>query len=212
MSSASETDASIVQQSLHHLAIQNVLLESEVDGLRDALTTKKKRETRGRALDLLQHYEYWGPNMLWTPRSFREAKTRMRLAQQEQEEEEKKKADMRELARANKLYHEKIAEEKREQRVREKKESDKRRAKERAAIDARKAERQRKKEEKDREKATKLSQRGKRKASEVAVPRKRQDRSGAAARSRAVAAARSLTPSVKYNSCGRKIAPRKTFE
>ena len=46
--------------------------------------------------------------MMWTPQSFREAKTRMRLAREEREADEKEKADMKELAKANKLYNDKI--------------------------------------------------------------------------------------------------------
>ena len=61
---ASEKDALIVRQLLHHLAIQNTLLESENDGLRDALITKRKGNSKGKSLSLLQHYEYWGPEML----------------------------------------------------------------------------------------------------------------------------------------------------
>ena len=40
--------------------------------------------------------------MMWTPRSFREAKTCMRLAKEEQEANKKEKADMKELAKADK--------------------------------------------------------------------------------------------------------------
>jgi hypothetical protein len=63
------------------MAIQNTLLQSENEGLLDALTVKKRREIKGKPLDLLQHYEYWGPSMMWTPRSFREAKTRLAISQ-----------------------------------------------------------------------------------------------------------------------------------
>jgi hypothetical protein len=41
----------------------------------------------------------------------------MRLAKEERVAEEKKKADMKELAKANKLYNEKIAQEKRDART-----------------------------------------------------------------------------------------------
>jgi hypothetical protein len=83
LSGTSEKDASTIQQSLHHIAIQNTLLRSENEDLLHALTVKKKRETKGKSLDLLQHYEYLGPSMMWTPRSFTEAKTSMRLARAE---------------------------------------------------------------------------------------------------------------------------------
>jgi hypothetical protein len=61
---ASEKDASTIRQSLHYIAMQNTLLQSENEGLFDALTLKKRREIKGKPLDLLQHYEYWGPSMM----------------------------------------------------------------------------------------------------------------------------------------------------
>jgi hypothetical protein len=94
---ATEKDASIIRQSLHHMAIQNTLLRSENEGLIDALTTKRKREKQSKPLALLQHYEYWGPYMMWTPRSFREARTRMRIAKREAEEEDLQKEEARKL-------------------------------------------------------------------------------------------------------------------
>jgi hypothetical protein len=67
LSGALEKDASIVRQSLHYMAIQNTLLQSENEGLLNALTVKKRREIKGKPLNLLQHYEYWGSSMMWTP-------------------------------------------------------------------------------------------------------------------------------------------------
>ena len=143
LSGASEKDASIVRQSLYHMAIQNTLLQSENEGLLDALTVKRRRETKGKSLDLLQHYEYWGPSMMWTPRSFREAKTRMRLAREEREADEKEKADMKELAKANKLYNDKIAQERRNARAREKEERKQLKAEKAKKVTERRAERER---------------------------------------------------------------------
>ena len=82
LSGASGKDVSIVRQSLHRMVIQNTLLQSENEGLLDALAILR-RETKGMSLNQLQHYEYWGPSIMWTPRSFREAKTRMKLAREE---------------------------------------------------------------------------------------------------------------------------------
>lgn len=143
LSGASEKDASIVRQSLYHMAIQNTLLQSENEGLLDALTVKRRRETKGKSLDLLQHYEYWGPSMMWTPRSFREAKTRMRLAREEREADKKEKADMKELAKANKLYNDKIAQERRNARAREKEERKQLKAEKAKKVAERRAERER---------------------------------------------------------------------
>jgi hypothetical protein len=206
---ASEKDTSIMRQSLHHLAIQNTLLMSENEGLRDALVTKRKGNGKGKSLSLLQHYEYWGPEMLWTPRSFREAKVRMKQAKEEQEADEKNNADMRELKKANKLYNEKIAEEKKAQRARDQEARRKTKAEERKAIDARKEQRRKDKEKKDREKELQSSQRGKRKASQSTAPNKKQNCGVAATRRGVVDTPRTPTPPPKYNSRGRKIAPRK---
>ncbi|KAF1361280.1 hypothetical protein EJ07DRAFT_78729, partial [Lizonia empirigonia] len=176
LSGASEKDASIVRQSLHHMAIQNTLLQSENKGLLDALTVKKRRGMKGKSLDLLQHYEYWGPSMMWTPRSFREAKTRMRLAREEQEADKKEKADMKELAKANKLYNEKIAQEKRNARAREKVEREQLKAEKAKEVAERKAERARQRQACDSQKAIKKPSIGKCKALEKAAPRKKQKR------------------------------------
>ena len=205
LSGASEKDASIVRQSLHHIAIENTLLKGEIEGLRDALVYKRRGEARGKALDLLQHYEYWGPKMLWTPRSFREAKTRMRLAKQEREVEEKKKADMKRDAAIAKRYNEQVAAEKRAQRVREKEVRDQQKAEKRAAIDARKAERARQKAERDAEKASQSTQKGKRKLPQKGAVKKKQKRSVAAARSMAVGEAPAPAAPAKTSSRGRKI-------
>ncbi|KAI0569388.1 hypothetical protein TUN199_11627, partial [Pyrenophora tritici-repentis] len=99
LSGALEKDASIVRQSLHYMAIQNTPPQSENKSLLDALIVKKRREIKGKSLDLLQHYEYWGPLIMWTPQSFREAKTRMRLAREEQEADKKENAGMKKLAK-----------------------------------------------------------------------------------------------------------------
>jgi hypothetical protein len=206
---ASSHDANAVLQSLHHIAIQNQLLQAENDGLRDALVHKKRGQSKGKALALLQHYEYWGPEMMWTPRSFREAKVRMIQAQEEKDKEEREKSEMKELQRANKLYNDKIAEEAKAQRARDAEARRKAKEKERAAIDARKEQRRKDKEAREAQKDLQLANKGKRKITAAPAAKKKQKRSAAAARSRTVAHARSPTPPPKYNSRGRKIAPCK---
>jgi len=57
--------------------------------------------------------------MLWTLCSFCEAKMRMKQAQEEKDKDERNKAEIKKLKRANKLYNDKILEEKRAQRVRD---------------------------------------------------------------------------------------------
>ncbi|KAK4986649.1 hypothetical protein LTR50_005176 [Elasticomyces elasticus] len=186
------------------MAIQNTLLQSENEGLLNALTVKGRRETKGKSLDLLQHYEYWGPSMMWTPRSFREAKTRMKLAREEREVEEKEKANMKELAKANKLYNKKIAQEKRNTRAREKEERDQLKAEKAKEVAERKAERERQRQACNSQKAIQKPSTGKRKVSQKAVPRKKQKHS---ARNDVGSAS---PPPHQTNTYGRKILrPRK---
>ncbi|OAG05375.1 uncharacterized protein CC84DRAFT_1092562, partial [Paraphaeosphaeria sporulosa] len=45
-------DAKKIHRSLHHLSVQNELLEHEIDGIKQVLATKKKRKNKGKALDL----------------------------------------------------------------------------------------------------------------------------------------------------------------
>jgi hypothetical protein len=205
LAGASKKDASTVRQSLHHMAIQNTLLKSENEGLLDALTFKKKPQKQSKSLALQQHYEYWGPSMMWTPRSFREAKVRMRLARQEKEAEEKEKANMKELAEANKLYNEKVLQEKRAARAKEKEERDRLAAVKAKEVAERKAERERQKQARDSQKAIQQALRGKRKASQKAAPGKKQNRGAVAARGSAPAHEPPLEPPATHSNRGRKI-------
>ena len=62
----------------------------------------------------------------------------MRQAKEAKDLDEKNKADIKELKKANKLYNDRIAEEKRKKAVRDKEARAKAKAEERKAIDARK--------------------------------------------------------------------------
>jgi hypothetical protein len=100
-------------QNIHHLSCQVELLQVEVDGLRKKLYQNRKRQKQpNRQLDLQQHQEYHGGAIMWSPRAFREARARIAVAEQDAQEEELKNAETRELPAANKIYKEKIAEEK----------------------------------------------------------------------------------------------------
>ncbi|KAF3030277.1 hypothetical protein E8E12_000097, partial [Didymella heteroderae] len=139
-----------LRQTSHHLAIQNELLHDENKGLIEALQIKKKQN------------------------QFGEARTRGRIVEEQQHKDELKKANTKELKAANKLYNDKLAEEKREQAAQGTKERAEKKAQERRDINARKEQRRLNKEKKDHEKALQLSQRGKRKAVQSAAPKKKQ--------------------------------------
>jgi hypothetical protein len=171
-------------QTIHHLSTQVELLHSELDSLRQKLYRKQKRQKQpSRQLDLQQHQEYHGGAMIWSPRAIREARVRMAATEQEKQEDELRKAEMKELAAANKLYNDKIEEEKRQKRAREKEERAKVKAEERQAIDARKAARAAAKQARDAAKAIKQSQIGKSTTSRAFAVQNKPARRGVGARS-----------------------------
>lgn len=150
--------------------------------------------------------------MMWSPSTFREARARMALQEEQQKADELKKVEMKELRAANKLYNDRIAEERRAQRLREKEERAQLRAVKAAEVAERKAEKERQKQARNAEKAVQLPQTGKRKASQSAAPQNQHKRGCLGGGSRPIARGRSPTPPPKLNSRGRKIAPPKRFQ
>lgn len=152
-------------RSLHHLSVQNELLHHEMKGLKEALTTKKKHKKKHKkkqqVLPLQQREEYHGGAVFWSPSKMREAEFRQRVMEREEKEEQLKKAEMKELKQSNKLYKEKLEQEKRVAREALKIEREK--AKAEKAEQA--AERARQRAARTAEEALQLSQKGKRKAS-----------------------------------------------
>ena len=153
-------DTQKLRRSLHHLSVQNELLHHDIDGLRQALSAKEKREKKSKALDLQQRKEYHSRAVFWSPRKVREARVRQSIKEQEDKEQQLQKAETVELRKAAKVYKEKIAEEKRIAREAAKVAREKEKA-EKAA------ERARQKEARDATKALQSSQKGKRKASQL---------------------------------------------
>ncbi len=77
-----------LRSSLHHILVQNQMLQVEVDGLRDVIGTKKRHNKKSKPLDLQQHQEYHGGAVFWSPRALKEARWRERVRQQEERAEE----------------------------------------------------------------------------------------------------------------------------
>lgn len=102
------------------MAIQNELLHNENQGLIEALQAKKKQHKKSKALDLNKHKLDYGGGTQWhSPRQFGEARMRKRIMKEIAHADELKEAEMKNLKHANKLYNDKIAEEKKAQRVRD---------------------------------------------------------------------------------------------
>ncbi|KAJ8119122.1 hypothetical protein OPT61_g4 [Boeremia exigua] len=104
---------------------------------------KKKHKNKSKALDFQEPEEYHSGAVFYSPYRVDKARQYKQVKQQEVEAEEARKAEMAELRRANKLYKERVAQERREQQAREKEERDQVKAKKAEEVAERKAERER---------------------------------------------------------------------
>jgi hypothetical protein len=198
----SSSEAKEVSTLLHHLSNQNELLQDENKGLRDALTTKKKHNKKGKVLNLQQRKEYHGGAVFWSPRKIREAQASDATNKKLAEEEQLQKAEMKKLKAANAVYNKKLKEQrrveaaaKREEREKEKAEKDAKKPAEKAAQNT--------------QKPIPTSQKGKRKALTAASSKsKRQKRSGGAAAP--VEAAPAVPPKVSRKGRAVKLPTRYT--
>jgi hypothetical protein len=177
-----------IRRSLHHISIQNQLLHYEISGLKEVLKTQKKHKKKSKPLDLQKNHEYHGGAVFWSPRKVQEARSREQVRQEQQEAEELQKAEMVKLRHANKLYNKKIAQEKREQRAREKEERDQVKAKKAEEAAERKAAKEAQKRDRNAQKSIQLPNQGKRKSSDQLQSETVKKHGGRGARSRTVAA------------------------
>ena len=201
-----------LEQYIHHLSVQNQLLQHQLDGCKEALLERKRMQGKQRVLPLYAHNLNWkGGAKWWSPSSKKEADARQDAFDAYEAEQEAAKATKRELKKTQKLLKQKQDEQKAVPQEREKKARDERKAAERKAIDERKAERQRLKEARDAQKAVQLSQKGKRTASQSAAPRKKQNRGAAGVRSDGVAHELPSEPPATHSNRGRKIVPPQRF-
>ncbi|KAF1922721.1 uncharacterized protein M421DRAFT_22590, partial [Didymella exigua CBS 183.55] len=108
-------EARALCHEVHHLAIENELLNDDVQGLTESLLIKKKQDKKSKALTLVKLLlDYWGGAKWWSPRLFKEARHRERIMKETAHAEKLEKANVKELKAANKLYNDKIKEQKRE--------------------------------------------------------------------------------------------------
>ncbi|KAJ8109812.1 hypothetical protein OPT61_g7186 [Boeremia exigua] len=199
-------------QTIHHLSIQNELLNQEVAGLRATLhLQKKKKQQPNKQLQLPPNEEYAGGAMLWSPRAFQQARARLDEQAQKDRDEALKKAEMKELRAANKRYNDMIAEEKRVRRVREKEDRAKLQAVKAAEVAKRKAKKEHQKQAQDAEKSIQLPKTVKRKLLQPAAPRKKQNRGGVGGGSQPIAHERSPSPPTRTSTHGRKLKVPKRF-
>jgi hypothetical protein len=132
------TEAKKLRSHLHNVSVQNELLHHENDGLRKALSSKKKHK-KGYKLDLQQREENHDGATVWSPRKVRESQARRSVNQRLAEKERLQKASDKELRAAATLYKKNIAEEKPVAREEAKVVSDRAKAEKAAEIAAKKA-------------------------------------------------------------------------
>jgi hypothetical protein len=139
--------------SIYSFQTHNDLLNSENEGLRQALALKRKHKKKSKPLDLQQRKEYHGGAVFWSPSKLREARFRERVKQQEEEAEKLQKAQTRELREAHRLYKKKMAEEAKalQESAKEARAEERKKAAEEAA--ARRAQKEQEKRDRDSEKA-----------------------------------------------------------
>jgi hypothetical protein len=155
----SSKDVQKLQRSLHHITVQNDLLHTEVEGLRQAVLSTRKHKKKSKTLDLQQRKEYHGGAVFWSPSKIREARFRERIKKQEEKEQQLKRARTKAEKAQQKVLKLQEKEERERLRVKKKKERERIKAEKQAA-------RERQRIEKDNsKKAIQPSQKGKRKAS-----------------------------------------------
>jgi hypothetical protein len=133
----------------------------ENEGLRTALSIKKKHNKKSITIAPKEDEEYYGGFMFWSPRKVRVAEARERLRKQQEEEEKIRKAGDKELKAAVALYKKKMAEEAKVSRQLAKEAREKDRKLRADEVAARRAQKQQEKEAEKAAKAIQLSQRDK---------------------------------------------------
>jgi hypothetical protein len=197
-----------LKAALHSFQVQNELLHYENNGLRAALTVKKKHCKKNRPLDLQQRKEYHGGAVFWSPRKVKEAEARQVVKQREAESQIFYKTQQKELKAAAALYKKQQLEEARKAREidKERKKQEQKAKAERLVMT--RLEKQHQKDAANTQKALQLSQRGKRPASQKAASKPKRARTDISA----VDGAEAAEAAPKLTSRGRPINPPRKFE
>jgi len=153
--------------AIHSLQTYNEILNTENDGLREALAHKKKHNKKSKPLDLQQRQEYHGGAVFWSPRKVREARAREDVRTTTEMAEKLAKAESKQLKEAATLYKKKMQEEARVVRETAKKRAAEERKMAAEAKAAKQAQKEQEQRDRDAQKALQPSQRSNRAASKV---------------------------------------------
>ncbi|KAI0569068.1 hypothetical protein TUN199_11715, partial [Pyrenophora tritici-repentis] len=136
----------------------NEILNTENDGLKQALAHKKKHNKKSKPLDLQQREEYHGGAVFWSPRKVREARAREQVRTTTEMDEKLEKAESRKLKEAATFYRKRMQEEARVVRETAKKRAEEERKKAAEEKAAKQAQKEQERRDRDSQKALQSSQ------------------------------------------------------
>jgi hypothetical protein len=154
------------RQQMHQMHVALELKDQELQGLKTALKSKKKRQKKKRVLPLsLRDPNVQGGSVFWDPASVARARERMRDAEAQAIADEAAKTNRKQVQHNNKILKEQDRVKRREKAALRREKAAQKRAEKAQGIAERAAERERKKELKNAEKVSQLPKQAKPKAS-----------------------------------------------
>ena len=198
--------------ALHSLQAQNELLHHENNGLRAAISTKKRHQKKSKTLDLQHGEEYHGGATFWSPRKIQEAREREATKQQEAEQLQLQKSEMKELKAASIIYKKKLAEEAKAERKRAKQARDAAKKAKAEELAAARALKQQQRNAATSQKSRDTHKTGKRAASRTPISKNLKRRRGVDAESGAAPAPPPPQQPPKTSSRGRPIRMPQKFK
>jgi regulator of replication initiation timing len=202
---AASNEGKKLSAEVHHLAVQNQLINLENQGLREALANQSKRSKKKKVLDVQQRKEYWGGAFFSSPRKVAEAQWRERIKARDKEGERLRKQTAKELRESNRLLNIKLKEQRAERGAKRRADAAEKKAQ-------KEAERARKAEERNTKKPFTTTQLGKCKASQsLALKAKRVRRSGVVAEG-AMGGEASHDAPARRSTLGRTIKPTRKYK
>jgi hypothetical protein len=105
-----------LSQAIHHIICENQLLHQENEGLREAVTVKKKRTLKTQPFKLKKDDLANSSAMWWSPQSIRAEKQRIHQEQLDKEQKKQQKEDNAKARKASQVMKAKLVEEGKAQR------------------------------------------------------------------------------------------------
>jgi hypothetical protein len=106
-----------LSQTIHSISVQKELLEHENQGLREALTNKKRRQIKGKTLPLKQPDEWHGGAVFWSPARVQRARDALAQQEAKKQQEQHQKNAQKEIQKANQRLKAQLLQEKRARRA-----------------------------------------------------------------------------------------------